>query len=63
MEIRIPDFRSGVLSVLSAPDDTLYKRYMRGSVVGDIRKNWATVGNDIRVAIKQYRNASKNGRK
>ena len=44
-EIRIPDFRSGVLSVLSAPDDTLYKRYMRGSVVGDIRKNWATVGN------------------
>ena len=62
MGFRVPDFSSGVLSVLSAPDDTLYKRYMRGSVAGDIRKNWKTVGNDIRAAIKEYRNVSKNGR-
>lgn len=61
-DIRIPDFRSGLQSVLSAPDDTLYEKYMRGSVASDIRKNWKTVGNDIRAAVKEYRNTSKNGR-
>lgn len=59
----MPDFISGISSLFSMPSNNLYREYMRGSVAGDMRKDWEAVGGDLRAAIKKCRKEVKNGRR
>lgn len=53
-KVQIPDFKSGIESLFSFPDNTFYDNYMRGNVANDLRENWEIIGDDIRVAIRKY---------
>ena len=51
----IPDLTSGILSILTPADGRMYRNYMRGTVTGDMRRNWEAISNDFRIVTKKYR--------
>ena len=50
----VPSFRSGVESLVNIPGQIRVIRYLKGNNMDDLRRDWRTVGNDIKKAMKHY---------
>lgn len=49
-----PNLRSGIISLLNVRGGMRFKRYIFDNDRDTIRKDWETVGNDIRIALSIY---------
>lgn len=54
IEIERPNLRSGIISLLNVRGGMRFKRYIFDNDKETIRKDWETVGNDIRIALHRY---------
>lgn len=57
----LPNFMSGLSSLFILTDSCKFDDYMRGDTVDDWKRDWQTIGDDIREAMGNYKTTKEYG--